>query len=184
MKFWLSLILLIQSAWVLADALSDRLAGFAAQPESRGRFVETWSADYLSEPLVSRGKLSYKAPGQLSKIIEHPERVVQHIEANQLSVISNGESRSMQLSEHPELAAGIYALQDVLEGNENGLREHFEPHYSELGTDWTLKLVPRDKQVAQRIKSITLRGRDNRIHQVLVQYHNGDSLLTKISYDV
>ena len=52
MKYWLYLCLLLQSALVSAGSLSDRLAGFATINESRGKFVETWSADYLDEPLI------------------------------------------------------------------------------------------------------------------------------------
>lgn len=182
MKYGLFLSLLLQSTLVLADALSNRLAGFARLDESSGSFVETWTADYLNEPLVSRGELTYKRPGQLSKIITHPERIEQYIEGNQLSVVHNGETRSIQLSDQPELAAGIYALQFVLDGDEENLYKLFELRYSELSTGWNLLLKPKDQQVANGLELIILQGEGNHIQRVTIQFYNGDNLLTEIAH--
>jgi len=182
MKHWLFCGLLLQSALVSADPLSDRLAGFSTIMESRGKFVETWSADYLDEPLISKGELLYKSPGQLSKFITDPDRIEQRIEGNRLTVIHNDEVSSIQLSEQPELAAGIYALQAVLDGNENGLRKHFEIKYSEINSGWTLSLAPKDKQVADTIDLIVFQGSRNRIRQVTTKFYNGDSLVSEITH--
>ena len=182
MRHWLFWILLLQSPLVSADALSDRLAGFATIKESRVSFVETWSADYLDESLVSKGELVYKRPGQLSKIITNPEHIEQRIVGNRLSVIHNDEMRNIELSEQPELAAGIKALQAVLDGDENSLRKLFDMQYSELNIDWTLSLVPKDKQAADSIDLIVLKGSGNRLQQVNIQFYNGDSLLTEITH--
>ena len=182
MKYWLFFGLLLQSAIVSAGALSDRLAGFATIKKSRGSFVETWSADYLDEPLVSKGELVYKRPGQLNKLITDPDRIEQRIEGDRLTVIHNDEARSIQLSEQPVLAAGIYALQAVLDGNENNLRKLFELKYSELDIDWTLSLIPKNKKVADSIDLIVFQGKGNRILRITIQFYNGDSLLSEIAY--
>ena len=181
-KYGLFLSLLLQSALVSADTLSDRLSGFATLDESGGSFVETWSADYLNESLVSRGELKYKRPGQLSKFISHPERIEQRIKGNQLSVVHNGETRSVQLSEQPELAAGIYALQAVLDGDEKKLHKLFELRYSETNTSWNLSLKPKDQQVASSLELIIVQGKGNRIQRVNIQFYNGDNLLTEIAH--
>ena len=183
MKYWLYLCLLLQSALVSADALSDRLSGFATINESRGKFVETWSADYLDEPLISKGELVYKRPSQLSKIITDPQRIEQRIEGNRLTVMHNDEARNIQLSEQPELAAGIYALQAVLDGNENNLRKLFELKYSESNIDWTLSLMPKNKKVADSIDLIIFQGQGNHIRRIIIQFYNGDSLLSEITND-
>lgn len=173
---------LLQSTLASADALSDRLASFSILNESSGSFVETWSADYLDEPLISKGELVYKRPSQLHKLITSPERIEQHIDGSQLSVIHNGETRSIQLSEQPVLAASIYALQAILDGNEKNLHKFFEARYSELNSRWTLSLMPTDPQVADSIKLIDLQGIENRIQRVSIQFYNGDMLLTDITH--
>lgn len=182
MKYWLCLSFLLQSTLASAVTLSDRLATFSTLDESSGSFVEIWSADYLDEPLISKGELAYKRPGHLSKFITHPERIEQHIDGNQLTVIHKDETHSMQLSEQPELAAGIYALQAVLDGDEKSLLQHFEIRHNELDTGWSMSLAPKDQQTADSIELIMLQGKGNRIQRVTIQFHNGDSLLTEIAY--
>lgn len=181
MKYWFLLGFLLQSTLASADALSDRLAGFSTLDESRASFVETWSADYLNEPLVSKGELTYKRPGQLSKFITSPERIEQRIKGDQLSIIHNGKTHNIQLSEQPELAAGIYALQAVLDGDEKSLHKLFELRYDELNTRWKLSLTPKDQQVADSLELIVLQGKGNYIQRVSIQFYNGDSLLTEIT---
>lgn len=183
MNKWLLLSFLLQSNLVAADALSDRLASFSIVNESSGSFVETWSADYLDEPLISQGVLVYKRPSQLHKFITSPERIEQHIDGRQLTVIHDGETRSIPLSEQPELAAGIYALQAILDGSEKNLHQFFEAKYSELNSRWTLSLTPTDPQVRDSITLIELQGIENRIQRMSVQFNNGDMLLTDIAHD-
>lgn len=177
------LIFMLSGSAVLADALADRLTGFSNEHELQGRFVETWTAGYLDKPLVSKGRLLYKAPGQLSKFIEQPEMVTQRVMGDQLLLERNGETHTTELSQQPELAAGIYALRDVLEGNINGLLGRFEVNFTEIKTVWMLILVPKEKKIANRIARIVLHGNGNRISDVRIEYHNGDSLLTEIIHD-
>lgn len=183
MKYWLLFSLLLHSALVSAAELSARLAGFATVNESQGSFVETWSADYLSEPLVSTGELAYKRPGQLNKFITHPENIEQRIEGQNLSVVHDGETRSIALSDQPEIAVGIYALQAVLDGDENKLHELFEIKYAELNSEWSLSLSPKDQRTLDSVELIRLQGKENHIQQIAIQFSNGDSLLTEITHE-
>jgi len=183
MRFFIFVIILIQSECVFSDAFTNRLTAFSAQKTSQAKFIETWSADYLDEPLITKGKLLYKATGLLEKTIKSPEFMVQKIEGNQLSITRNGEVNYMQLTDEPVLAAGIYALRDVLEGNKNNLQKHFKLDYSEQKNDWILVLKPKNEQIAQKIKSIILRGKFALIKQIRVNYRNDDYLVTDIFHD-
>jgi len=174
--------MLLQSSFVFGDALSDRLAGFLLINNSEGEFVEIWSADYLDEPLVSKGELKYVRPGKLIKLITYPEQIAQQIIGTVLSIKYNNEVRIIQLTEQPELAAGIYALQAVLDGDEEKLRRLFDLQYSELDASWHLSLKPKDKEMSDSIELINLRGKQNRIRQISVQFFNGDNLLTEITH--
>jgi len=181
MKQWMFCILLLQSAWATADALSDRLEGFSTQKELRGSFVDTWHSVYLNEPIVSKGKLSYRAPGQFRKLVEYPELVEQIIKANRLYISRDGETEIVQLSSQKSLAAGIHALRDVLDGNESSLREVFKTDYHETAVGWQLELTPKAEQVAEQI---VFQGKENRIHRVRINYQNGDHLITEILNDI
>jgi len=183
MKVLFTLILFTLSDSAFCGTLKERLEGFATHKESHASFIETWSADYLDESLTSRGKLSYKAPDILSKIIEDPGQVEQHISGNKLSIIRNNETQTMQLSEEPALAAGIYALRDILSGNYAGLKTHFQTDFKESENNWTLKLTPNNKQAADKIDSIVFSGTNNYILKTHIQYSSGDQLLTELSHD-
>ena len=183
MRFCIIFVFITLNSSANADEFSERLVSFSLLKESHASFVEVWTADYLEEPLISKGILFYKRPGKLIKNIEHPESVRQIIEGNQLSVIRNGETHSVQLSDEPLLATGIYALRDFLEGNKNNLKNRFEIIFTELNKEWNLTLVPKDNQVAKKIKEIVLQGFDSRILQIHIEYRNGDKLLTEISHD-
>jgi len=182
-KAFILLTLLLQSPVILADALTDRLSGFANQSELQGSYTESWSASYLSEPLVTQGKLSYKAPDLLIKMIEKPESIVQTIEGDQLTIKREDYVQTVQLSEQPALAAGIYALRSVLQGNKENLQKYFNLKFNEFDSGWTMKLLPKKEIVADKVKVIILRGLGNKIQQVHIQYNNGDSLNTEISHD-
>ncbi len=186
MKHVLFLMLVLQSlagsAGAVAGGLSERLAGFAQINESAGDFVETWFADYLNEPLVSRGRLTYKKPAQLGKFITSPERIEQRIKGSQLAIKHQGEVRYIQLSEQPELAAGVIALQAVFDGDEVKLQKFFKLQYTQSQSGWTLSLTPKDKQVANTIEQVVLQGQKYKIQQVRVLFLNGNKLLTEITY--
>lgn len=183
MKYWIFYILVLISMPVHADRLDDRLLNFSAQQASVAKFVETWSADYLSEPLITTGELTYKTTGELRKTIETPERSVQVIEGDRLTITHNDESRSIELSDEPALAASIYALRGVLKGDRQSLQDRFELKYEEDGDSWALRLTPKGTRVVKKIKVIRLRGVASQIEQVNIQYQNGDSSITKISHD-
>lgn len=183
MKIWLALVLFVQSPWAWGDTLPELLDRFSHQKELHASFIETWMASYLEEPVVTKGRLTYRAPGELSKFIEQPEKIEQHIRSDQLILIRDGETQTIQLSSQPKLATGIYALRDVLEGDLEKVQERFIVNYSENLKDWVLALAPKDEDVASHIKEITLRGQANRIHQTTIQYRNGDMLKTEIKND-
>jgi len=178
-KYWLLAILLLKGNFAHADSLSERLASFSGLKELHGNFSEIWTSSYLKTPLVSKGRLSYSAPGNFRKLIEFPESIEQIIKENRLYITRDSETEIVQLSDQGNVATGIYALRDVLEGNESGLKARFSLKYSEANADWVLELVPRVKQTAEMI---TLKGKNNRINRIHILYQNGDSLLTKISH--
>jgi len=180
LSFFLQNLLICIPVFSMAGGLSERLAGFASINESRGSFRESWMADYLNEPLVSTGTLSYKRPGELTKFITSPERIEQYIEGNQLSIRKKGETRYMSLSEQPELAVGILALQAMLDGDEKKLRMFFTVQYTESRAGWELILTPENNQMAERIEQIVLQGEESVIRRVSVQFLNGNKRLTEI----
>lgn len=182
MKRLCFLVIYLNSMCVHADTFSERLMGFAQERESVVTFRETWSADYLSEPVVTTGRMSYKAPDQLKKMIEHPERIVQQIAGDQLVITKEDKSSRVRLSDESVLAVGIYALRDLLAGNDVNLQARFKLDYKDAAGVWILKMVPRDDEIAAQIKVITIRGTGSRLSQIGMIYQNGNSSITDITH--
>jgi len=184
MKIVFVFIMLVSAINVTANTLENRMASFALLENTQATFVETWIADYLDEPLVTRGKLSYRAPNQLEKIIESPELIEQRVIGDELSVTRDGDRQYQQLSNEPVLAAGINAMRNVLRGDQKQLEKNFTVSFREgdKNKEWVIGLIPRSQKVLKKIKDITLYGRRSYIQKIQIEYQNGDRLLTEIMH--
>ena len=184
MKSFYTLILLVLVGNATANTFENRMASFASLQKSQVTFVETWMADYLDEAVVTKGRLSYRAPDQLEKIIESPELIEQRVMGDQLSIVRDGEKQYQQLSNEPVLAAGIDALRNVLRGDQQQLKKTFIVNFKENNEnqEWMIELMPRNQKVAKKIKDIILHGKKDRIQKIQIEYQNGDRLLTEIMH--
>lgn len=183
MKFILVFVLFSQSSLLFASSLTNRMEGFSNIESSNANFVETWNAEYLDEPLISKGDFFYKRPSKLTKIVIEPARIEQHVDSDNVSILHDGELHTVSLLSQPEMATGIYALQAVLDGNEEQLSKLFSVDYSEDGSVWSLKLMPKDKSVSDVIEFISIVGHINKLKRIHIQFYNGDSLITDISHE-
>ena len=168
---------------VYADKLDDRLSGFARETHLKARFVESYSASYLEQPVVSQGELEYQAPGLLSKKITTPEAVTYEINGDIMTVKRKDGVMQVDLSLKPEIGLGISALRNLLQGNRRGLEEDFNLKYlaDKNAQGWELVLVPFDDTLRERVERVVMRGKGDRLNEVKMEYGNGDTLLTRIT---
>lgn len=133
--------------------------------------------------MLSRGELEYQAPGQLSKKITTPETVTYKIRKDIMTVQRQGKVMQINLDTQPEIALGISALRNLLEGNRHGLEEDFylKYHADKNAQGWELVLVPFDDALHEKVDRVVMQGKANRLDTVKMEYANGDTLLTRIT---
>ena len=161
------------SELAIAATLDDRLAEFEKTNYLRDQFREERVAYYLDKPIVTEGELEYRAPAVLIKKIVSPEKIKQTIKNNILTITTEKNKKTIDLSEQPELAIGIYALIDLLEGDKAGLEKRFLITYQddqENKNTWEMKLKPKDEKVFEDIKQILIKGLGGRLKLFRIDY--------------
>ncbi len=156
-----------------AEALLQRLARPAPALTA---FVEVRYSDVLSEPLVSRGELSFSAADQLGKRVDSPFQ--EHTVVNGETVrIERADRKPMQFSlkRAPELRALLVGFSALLAGDEAALRRHFAIVVVGDDAQWQIELDPIDKRIRKRIRAITVFGSGNAPRCFLVDQADGDS---------
>ncbi|MDZ7663059.1 LolA-related protein [Thiohalophilus sp.] len=168
-----------------ADFLDQKLVEISSRDELSAKFVDIWRADYLDEDIVSRGNLHFKKPDTLIKKVTEPEKIIYTVSNDTVKIEKDNETKHIKLSEHPDLAVGIYALRALLQGNRAALDKIFlhQLRYSdERFQSWTLELFPKSSHNKQKIEQITVTGNKSNLQKLKVYYANGDTHVTLIEH--
>ena len=182
-----TLLFLIFSVNIFSSELSELLSKIANSPERQADFIETRTAFFLESPLITKGILKFKTPTTLIKIITFPEKSVQRIEDDILSVISNQDKENIKiisLSSQPELEIGINAIRWVLSGNYELLNKSFKITYKKNKRinkpNWLITLVPKDSKLRETINTVLISGEKTHISQIDIIQLNGVSIKTEL----
>jgi hypothetical protein len=89
----------------------------------------------------------------------------------------------LPLDSHPLIRAFAESYRATLAGDRATLEQHFETELSGNMEFWTLRLLPRGEPVQERIDSIVLTGRGNRIRTIATLETSGDTTLMTIVPD-
>lgn len=133
--------------------------------------------DYLAildRPVKSSGVLVYDAPDRLEKRTLKPRRESLVLQGDDLTVQRGHRTYRMQLSAYPQVAPLIDAVRDTLAGNEEALEKVFEVELSGALEDWKLQLMPLDRSVARKVKSVEIAGARDAIRSVEILQVDGD----------
>jgi hypothetical protein len=166
---------------VQADSLDKLMAKLSAAPEREALFVEERHAFYLDSPLKSQGHLKAIPPDRLEKTIISPEPIKQVIVGDRvIQTRNNVPVRELSLNKQPGLAAAINALRAVLFGNVAYLRKTFKIHFVNSDKQWSLNLLPLNKNLLKYIKSIRVSGVNDTIAEFRLTEANGDFSITRL----
>ncbi|AOV15845.1 hypothetical protein BJI67_01075 [Acidihalobacter aeolianus] len=164
-------LLACQPAGATGWNLTDLLAGFSRVTDASADYTEVRHSSFVDVPLVSHGRLVYRAPGYLAKTGEGGGYVVQ---GNVAEILGSDPPRRVQLDDYPPLAALIAALRATLSGNAAVLHRYFKPELSGDAAAWRLRLLPLQASLNQAIEQIELYGSGNRLRRVEVAQSGGD----------
>lgn len=161
--------------------LPELLTSIAKIPTRSVGFTETRTAEFLEKPLLSIGYLEFHAPASLIKKISYPEKIIQSIKGNTLTIYQNDKiQQTISLSEYPQLAIGVNAIRWVLSGNINAINQNFKVTFRDNKKQWWLILAPSDPEILEHIASILLVGKSTNIIRIELKQSNGDSIITEL----
>lgn len=180
-------IALLAGAAAAADLDKQALMQLLASVQRvNARFVETRYSTLLTAPLVSRGTLAYERPGRLEKQVSfpHDERVV--LESGQVTIDNRSRGRTMTLSvaDAPAIAGLVESIRATRAGDLAALERYYEIDVGGDRRAWWLRLRPHERELAQLIRAVTVRGAGARIESIEVAEASGDRTVMEIDEEI
>lgn len=129
---------------------------------ARTAYTELRFSSLLDRPLILHGELEYLGPGQLGKRVDTPYHEQTTI-ADGDAVVQRDERkpRRFPLSRAPELEGFLRGFAALLGGDAEALARDFTLAASGTSANWQLRLAPRDRRLAKRIRAIEVDGGGN-----------------------
>ena len=156
------------------DALGQVMKSLAQRKQGQVTYREKDYYGILDQPVSSSGVLVYRAPDHLEKRTVKPKSESLVLEGDELTVQRGKRTYHMQLSASPQVAPLVDAIRDTLGGNEEALRRVFKVAFTGTLDDWSLRLVPLDRDVARNVERVEIAGARDEIHSVEIFQVDGD----------
>jgi len=158
-----------------------RLMGELAQVRtSRARYSEVKRVAVLQKPLQLSGTLLYERPARLEKRQTLPSREVISVDGDLLTVEREGKTQRISLQNAPLVAALVESLRATLAGDGTELERLYSVRVEGTKQRWTLKLTPREVEVAGVVKSVLIAGSGSRIARLEILEPGGDGSVMTI----
>ncbi len=152
----------------------------AATPAAEVSFTEKKFSSLLTEPVVSSGRLHYRRPDSVEKIIETPRKESYRFERDVLVMTRNGAEKRIPLSSQPLLSAFAASLRGLLGGDLALLSNHYQLSLQGDEQSWRLDMTPVDEEIGRYVQRITASGRAGRIRQIEVAESSGDRSVLQV----
>jgi len=156
------------------------MAQLAQVQTSRARYSEVKRVALLQKPLQLSGTLFYSRPARLEKRQTLPFEEVISVDGDWLTVEREGKTRRISLQNAPLVAALVESLRATLAGDGAELERLYKVRVQGTRQRWTLKLTPREVEIAGIVKSIVIAGSDSRIVRLEILEPGGDGSVMTI----
>lgn len=169
-----------------AWGITQLMQTLAQVKSSSAQFTERKTMRMLSEPLVTSGTLLYLAPDQVQKITVLPkrERVAVRGDTVTLDGGQDERSRTLSLSDYPEIGGIVEGIRATLAGDLPTLRRYYAVQLDGSAANWRLLLQPIDPKLQKFLKSIRIAGDGNKVSTVVTEDGDGDISEMSIVEDV
>lgn len=141
------------------------------------RFLEERRLEFLTEPIVFEGTLTFNPPDYMERLVLRPrwEKIV--VEGGLLTVQANKRDlpTRLLLSDLPALDAMITTLRSLFAGDPDALQRLHEATLTADGDDWSLKLLPRAAAWREAVQTVTVEGTEHSVRSITVTEAGGDS---------
>ncbi len=171
------LLLALASCCALADDLQiGQLMHMLAKNKSgKATFVEKKYIGIIDKPIESSGELAFQAPDRLEKRTLTPKPESLLLEGKILTIDRPGKNRmTVNLDEHPEVAAFIESIRGTLAGDLSSLEASYTVALSGSEKNWQLSLSPKQERLSRIFKKILIGGTNSDIRTIELDQSDGD----------
>ncbi|TYT27597.1 fatty acyl CoA synthetase [Luteimonas viscosa] len=174
------LLAIAPSAWAQAGPDSDAILRALARPVPAATpFVEVRESPMLKSPLRLEGEYRRPDAGTLVREVRKPYVETTTLRDGQATLARAGKpERRFALSRAPELAALQNSFGALLAGDATALRAHYTLDAQGTRERWALRLVPRDRKLAARLRDLVLYGSGDELHCIVTTPAKGDAQRT------
>ena len=167
-----------------ADIAPDAiLHTLAAVKTSRAHFVETRHLAMLTAPVIASGTLTYTAPGHVEKQTLVPASETLTIDGDTLTLVNASGTRTLGVSDVPEIGALVTAMRGTLSGDTAALCQRFDLTATGDSAHWVLLLQPRQATVQHLIQYVRITGSGLSLAEVDTLQTDGDESDMRIVED-
>jgi hypothetical protein len=166
-------------AWALD--LPQLMQVLAQNKGGKTTFVERKYLAMLDEPVESSGELRFDPPYRLERRTLKPRVETVVLEKEALTVSRGKTSRTLSLTEYPELASLIESIRATLAGDQKALERYYRVGLTGALTAWQLVLTPKEVQTAKVVKLIRLSGQRELVSRIDVELADGDMSIMTIA---
>ena len=161
----------------------DGLLPHLARPApSQTPFLEAHFSALLTRPLIVAGRLDYLGPDALAREVDVPYHERAEIRGGEVTLEREGERpQHFSLDRAPALRSLLASFTALLGGRVAALERHFRLDLHGDRAHWTLGLTPRDPEVHQRIRALTVSGSGYDLRCLTTFQANGDVTVTLVS---
>ncbi len=168
----------------VAERIAARLGARLEQfPVVRADFIQTKEMAAFKKPLVTRGRLVFSRQNGVLWQIEQPLKLTYVLqETRMVEIGDDGTAQVRTAQDVPGIAQVGRIFRGLLGGQTKALGDLFDSTGSgDAERAWTLILTPRNPQVAQFIRRITLTG-GKQVDSIRVEEASGDTATMRFQH--
>lgn len=187
----LAALISLQSMWIAAQAatapsnastsasdaaLVSQIASRLARANGvRSHFTQTQTLAAMKAPLVSTGSLLFYRERGVIWQVETPYKKTWIMRDSGIAVIDAAGQRTRNGGAQGARGAAEIAkmMRSMLGGDLSGLYSQFDVEARGTPSQWQMRLVPRQPQIAQALRGIEMEGGDF-LHSLRITFANGD----------
>lgn len=168
-----------------ASTIGDLMSSLARATHRTAHFEERRYLAALDRPLELSGTLAFVPPDRLEKttLVPHQEKLV--VQGGRLTIDRETEAsdpsepqiwrhQSVDLTDHPEIAAFIESIRGTMAGDEAVLRRFYDIAADGNAERWQLHLVPREEVMRKAVTAIEIAGTGGQITRITIEEATGD----------
>ena len=165
-----------------AQPLSAVMHALAAVPTLHAEFREEKTLAVLKTPLITTGRLFYRAPDFLRKQTLQPQPEEYEADGPWLTLeTATTGRRQFDLNGYPQLRPLVEAIRATQAGDLATLERYYHLDFSGTFADWSLRLTPKDEAAGHYISTIVLTGQRGRILRMETLEPQGDRSVMTIT---